>query len=133
MSSPCYCSNLRAATRRLSAAYDAALAPLGITIAQFCLLRRLERLGASSLTELAHALELDRSTVGRNARVLARLGVIAEGRSESDRREATLGLTPAGEALLARAVPLWEGCQDSLTARLGDGRAALLKDLLDEI
>ncbi len=130
MSSPCHCSSLRAAGRRLSARYDAALAPLGLNVAQFALLRRLARLGAANLTALARALQLERSTVGRNARVLERLGLIAAGRAAEDRREALLRLTPHGEARLAEGVPLWEGCQEALEARLGPDRVALLEDVL---
>lgn len=133
MHSLCHCSNLRAASRRLSAAYDAALAPLGVNIAQFALLRRLARLEAASLTALAQALELERSTVGRNVRVLVRLGLIAEGRSEGDRREASLRLTGSGVALLERGVPFWEGCQKQVEARLGAERVAALESILDAL
>ena len=43
MASVCYCSSLRAAARKTTALYDAALAPVGINVAQFGLLRRIER------------------------------------------------------------------------------------------
>src|SRR5574337_549456 len=75
MKSPCYCSTLRAAARKATALYDEALAPAGVNVAQYGLLRRVERRGTVSLTELGRLSELDRSTVGRNARVLERLGL----------------------------------------------------------
>lgn len=70
MSDPCYCIVLRRASRRLTAIYDAALAPLGVNLAQFSLLRTIRRTEPVSLTRLGHETELDRSTVGRNVRVL---------------------------------------------------------------
>ena len=49
---PCYCAALRIATRKTTAIYDEALAPAGIGLAQFSLLRKIERGGRLSLSEL---------------------------------------------------------------------------------
>ncbi len=124
-SESCYCHALRKATRRLTAAYDAALEPVGINLAQFSLLRTIARHGALSLTDLGRRMELDRSTVGRNVRVVERMGLVQPSPS-SDHRKAAIGLSPEGERLLAAAVPLWAGVQTRLDARLGPGRAATL-------
>ena len=121
----CYCHALRKATRRLTAAYDAALAPTGINLAQFSLLRTLERHGAQSLTGLGRLMELDRSTVGRNVRVVERLALVQPAVSP-DQREAAIELAPEGRRVLARAVPLWAGVQARIDARLGPDRAAAL-------
>jgi D-arabinose 1-dehydrogenase-like Zn-dependent alcohol dehydrogenase len=43
---PCACTTLRRAARAVTAAYDAALAPSGLRITQFFILRRLARLRA---------------------------------------------------------------------------------------
>eukprot|EP01035_Chromulina_nebulosa_P049431 gene49431-67135_t len=69
-SSSCYCILLRKASRRLSALYDEALEPFGINIGQFSQLRNIRRSQPVSLTALGGVMELDRSTVGRNTRVL---------------------------------------------------------------
>jgi DNA-binding MarR family transcriptional regulator len=79
MTSPCYCSLLRTATRKVGAVYDNALAPLGINIAQYSLLRLVEHCQPVSFTELGRIAELDRSTVGRNVRVLERMGCSRRG------------------------------------------------------
>ena len=44
---PCYCAALRAATRKTTALYDEALAPVGIGVAQFSLMRRIKSGGRS--------------------------------------------------------------------------------------
>jgi hypothetical protein len=50
MISPCYCSLLRTATRKIGAVYDGALTPLGINIAQSSLFRLVEYCQLSTST-----------------------------------------------------------------------------------
>ena len=129
MQTPCYCAALRAATRKTTALYDEALAPAGIGVAQFSLMRRIQGAGtAASLTELARLAELDRSTVGRNVKVLERMGLLAETEA-GDRRETTIMLTEAGREAVRRARPLWEEAQRRVEAALGEAGAASLRAL----
>jgi DNA-binding MarR family transcriptional regulator len=132
MSGPCYCTVLRSATRRLATAYDTALAPTGINIAQFSLLRSIARLEPVILTELGRRTELDRSTIGRNVRVLERMGLAKLG-SGKDRREATVTLTEAGRRVLQEAAPLWEAAQAALEARMGVKATQELREILNRI
>lgn len=132
MLSPCYCTRLRAASRRIAAIYDAALEPLGINVAQFSLLRMIERRQPVSLTDLGRLAELDRSTMGRNVRVLERMGLAEVGRGE-DQRESVVRLTVAGADLLARAAPLWEASQRAIEDRLGPERIEALDELLQAV
>lgn len=125
----CHCIMLRKASRKLSSYYDEALAPLGVNIGQFSLLRNVNRMAPVSLTDLAVAVELDRSTVGRNTKVLERMGLVTFGHGE-DHREAMVELTDEGRALLKQGAPLWDGVQEAIEARLGAGDAAKLHDLL---
>lgn len=128
-SDPCYCVSLRKATRRLSARYDAALAPVGITVAQFSLLRAIRRTPRLSLTDLADRTELDRSTIGRNVRVLEKQALVTLSPGK-DARAHLLTLTPTGEDVLARATPLWAAVQTDLAAELGAQNATQLTQLL---
>lgn len=130
MTTPCYCNVLRKAARRASATYDAVLAPFGINIAQFALLRIITVKGPLSLTELARIAELDRSTMGRNVRVLEGMGLMKTVRSDEDQRETVVALTERGIALFNQALPAWEACQDQIEARLGPEKIAALKDIL---
>lgn len=130
---PCLCTNLRLATRRLSAAYDAALAPLGITIGQYFLLQTVEERPSISLTELGQLTELDRSTVGRNVRVLERMGMVRTGRGTLDQREAIVSLTPAGHDCMAAARPIWADVQETVTARLGRQSVDILNGILTSL
>lgn len=132
MSKPCICILLRQAARKSSAVYDEALAPLGINIAQFSLLRKISRAGSISLTELAQKAELDRSTMGRNAKVLQRMGLIEPAASD-DHRETSITLTDAGRDIVERGAPLWDKAQDEIEARLGDEGIEQLQALLSAI
>lgn len=127
---PCYCTQMREATRKIGALYDEALAPLGINIAQFALMRKIQRLQPVSFTELGRAGELDRSTVGRNVRVLARMELVTIGRGEDDQRETLVTLAERGATLLDAAAPLWSACQAKIEERLGPARLEALRDAL---
>jgi DNA-binding MarR family transcriptional regulator len=128
MKTPCYCAAVRSAARRTTALYDAALAPAGVNIAQYSLLRKIERSGPVSLTELGRIAELDRSTVGRNAKVLERLRLV-QLKSAEDQREAAVSLTAAGAEALRRGAPLWEEAQRQVEAALGSEAAERLRAL----
>ncbi|MDE1157645.1 MAG: MarR family winged helix-turn-helix transcriptional regulator [Neorhizobium sp.] len=125
----CHCILLRKAARKVSSYYDEALAPLGVNIGQFSLLRHINRMAPVSLTALGAAVELDRSTVGRNTKVLEKMELV-ESAPGDDHREMVLSLTPAGRALLAEGSPLWDSVQDDIEARLGADNTRQLQDLL---
>ncbi|WP_411974187.1 MarR family winged helix-turn-helix transcriptional regulator [Sinorhizobium kummerowiae] len=124
---------LRLATRRIGSVYDRALAPVGINIAQFSLLRTIQRRQPVSLTELARSVELDRSTLGRNVRVLERLGLAAMDRGKDDHREAAVKLTARGVDILQQAVPLWEDCQRKIETQLGPVKVTALQEILRSV
>ncbi len=129
MSNPCFCILLRQAARKSSSVYDRALAPLGINVAQFSLLRKIARAQSISLTELARLADLDRSTMGRNAKVLQRMDLI-EQTSGEDHRETHIALTSTGRDLVERGGPLWDQAQDEIEAKLGSEGVEQLLTLL---
>ena len=125
----CHCILLRKASRKVSSYYDEVLAPLGVNIGQFSLLRNINRTAPVSLTDLAVRVELDRSTVGRNSKVLERMGLITIGHGE-DQREAMLEVTPKGHTVLTEGAPLWDSVQDDIETRLGAEKTKQLQELL---
>ncbi|QWK77014.1 MULTISPECIES: MarR family winged helix-turn-helix transcriptional regulator [Brucella/Ochrobactrum group] len=129
MSNPCFCILLRQAARKSSSVYDRALAPLGINVAQFSLLRKIARAQSISLTELARLADLDRSTMGRNAKVLQRMDLIEQTPGE-DHRETHIALTSTGRDLVERGGPLWDQAQDEIEAKLGSEGVEQLLTLL---
>ena len=125
----CHCTVVRRLARNVSALYDEALRPVGINIAQFAILRKIERAGSVSLTELGRLSDLDRSTVGRNAKILERMQLIAA-QPGRDKREAALVLTEAGVQRLAAGAPLWQRAQDNIAAAIKPADAEHLRAIL---
>jgi DNA-binding MarR family transcriptional regulator len=117
------------AARKATAIYDEALAPARIGLAQFSLLRKIERGGKLSLSELGRLAALDRSTIGRNVKVLRRMGFVEVCPSD-DHREAAVTLAERGRAVLRDGAPLWQAAQERIEAALGEGGASQLKALL---
>ncbi|MBX3539436.1 MAG: winged helix-turn-helix transcriptional regulator [Chelatococcus sp.] len=128
MSTACHCIHLKTATRKLTALYDAALEPMGINISQFSLLRNIERRQPVSLTELGRELHLDRSTMGRNIRVIEKMGLVETGRGD-DQREQQVSLSEHGAVLLRKAEPIWDDCQAEVVRRLGEQRLKALREI----
>jgi DNA-binding MarR family transcriptional regulator len=55
---------------------------------------------------------------------------LVEPAQRTDQREVRIRLTAAGEAVLARSIPLWETAQETFETRLGTDGAAQLHALL---
>lgn len=117
-SSLCACINLRRASRAITEFYDWALAPSGLKVTQYALLRAVFRAGAVTLTDLAERVALDRTTLSRNLAPLQRRGLVRMSPG-ADRRVRQAGLTPAGERAMERALPLWQKAQAQVRERLG--------------
>lgn len=128
----CLCTKLRRATRNVTRLYDDALAGVGVNVAQYSLLKNLARLNQPSITSLAEALGLDRSTLGRNLKVLDTRGLVHLEGGE-DQRNRLVSLTPAGRACLDEALQAWEQVQVRLGQRMGLEKRAALMALLDDL
>ena len=74
-----------------------------------------------TMTRIARALVMDRSTLTRNLRPLERAGLVKAAGSE-DRRSRFVRLTPHGRDRLTAAFPLWEQAQHQVVRRIGGSR-----------
>jgi DNA-binding MarR family transcriptional regulator len=129
--SSCVCVNLRRAARAVSQVYDEALAPSGIKITQFSLLRAVERNEPVAISVLAEELDLERTTMARNLAPLERdrLVTLAPG---SDQRVTEVRLTPKGRAAVVKALPLWQNAQAEIAGLLASGRLEQLREIATE-
>ena len=125
----CVCFNLRKSARLLSQIYDQALKPVGIKVTQLSLLMAVAGQDGITMGRLARPLGMDRTTLSRNARLLAKKGLLEIGEGE-DRREQLLSLTDRGVTLLKEALPLWDSVQRRLAEEMGEDRLSdILRDL----
>ncbi len=127
---PCHCLAIRQVARQVTQLYDAALADTGLRITQYSVLAMLDRLGASTLQQLAAELVMDRSTLGHNLRPLERDGLVSLGVDDADRRSSRLSLTPVGKRKLESARKAWHEAQKQLETQLGAADAKELRHLL---
>lgn len=122
----CMCTLLRQATRAVTKRYSEALEPAGVNATQFSQLVAISELQAPTISELATETELDRSTLGRNIRVLEKMELIRFGPGE-DERTRIIELTGKGKGVLETALPRWNSVQASVAADLGaSGRSDLV-------
>lgn len=117
----CTARNLRQASRAVSALFDEAMRGTGLRISQFSLLVALALAEEATVSKLAGALDLDRTTMTRNLAPLEREGLVASGEGD-DARNRVLRLTAKGRDRLALALPIWDRVQARVVKGLGDAR-----------
>ncbi|HEY5791269.1 MAG TPA: MarR family transcriptional regulator [Gammaproteobacteria bacterium] len=106
--------------------FTSSLADTGLTPTLFGALVLIEANPGLKQTELARALQLDRSTVVTVIDTLQRRGLVARRRAAEDRRSNAIVLTAAGARLLGQAKPRVVEHEARLTAGLAaDERQAL--------
>ena len=132
LTSTCICTHLRRAARGVSRHYDEALEGFGINVAQFSLLRHLQRLDKPSISTLAEAMGLERSTLGRTLKVLEAAGLVALAEG-SDLRNRVVLLTAEGAERVRLAEPAWEKAQAGLVDTLGADQRDQLIRLLEQL
>lgn len=128
----CACGRLRRATRALTQLYDDAMAPAGLRVTQFSLLRTLARDGPLRISELAERQLLDRTALSRNLDPLVDHGYIEVIRG-NDARTREVALTRKGNVALKRSEPCWAQAQKTVAKHLGADKLESLIATLGEL
>ena len=129
----CASTHLRKAARAVTQVFDEALRSSGLRATQFTLLVTIRLAGETPISELAEKMAMDRTTLSRNLKPLARKGLL-EVRPGEDGRMRLLRITPEGERALGKAYPLWERAQHEVVGALGEDRyEALLGDVAQAV
>lgn len=129
----CLCLAVQRASRAVGRSFDEAFRPLGLTNWQFSLLAMLCRPEPFTVTRLADAMGMDRTTITSNLKPLARRGLVAVVADPGDRRVRRIALTEAGLALLVEASALWRQVNAQVEARLGEVDPITLRTALGEL
>ncbi|HEY3496329.1 MAG TPA: MarR family winged helix-turn-helix transcriptional regulator [Polyangiaceae bacterium] len=129
----CFSFALRRAARAVSRQYDEALAPLALNNGQFSMLSLLSELGPLRIQELAETLAMDRTTVTAALKPLQRRKLVRVDVARDDARAREAVLTPAGEALLCKAIPLWQVQQERMQKMLSVEDAEALRAQLGRL
>ncbi len=120
----CFAVRLRKLNRIVSRHYDECFRPFGLTVAQFNLLVAIAARGDTTPSELVASLSLEKSTVSRNMEKMQGKGWVTINPGE-DKRTQTIGLTKAGEATLAKALPAWNEAQKKTEKAVGNASLLL--------
>lgn len=118
----CACNQLRRATRGITALYESALAPSRLKVTQLPILVALGSAGDLSVSTLADALALERTTLTRNLRVLEDRGLVRTREGDEDARVRMVALTLEGSDVLSSALVRWEEMQCVVEERFGRDR-----------
>lgn len=107
--SSCACLQARGKARFLTEEYDRIMAPSGLRITQFNLVAPL-LVGPCSMSDLAKAAAIDRTTLTRNLRPLERKGFVTL-HDGKDARTHIAALTAKGGRAATQAFSLWKVAQ----------------------
>lgn len=125
---------LRAAAARSMAALSQALAPQGITAAEYALLRALHQSGAVAPSALADTMGITRGAVTKLVdRLRAKRLLVRAAAGRADRRYQTIALTGAGASLMPTLARLADAAERASFARLTPQARAALALSLQEI
>lgn len=108
------------------------MAPSGLRITQFSLLRTLTREGSLAISELAAQQLLDRTALSRNLEPLIERGFVATAQG-GDARRRVVSITRTGTAALRKATAYWTQAQQEVAKRLGADKLDALIGLLGEL
>jgi len=121
----CIGASFRRLSRITDRYYRKHLSGFDITESQLSILFVLSKMGKVEQGKIGKKLELERSTVSRNIRLLESKGLVIR---TSDYRP-DISLTGKGMSLVDELIPVWEKAMDDLTGILGDEGLNQLSDL----
>ncbi|QTZ95349.1 MarR family winged helix-turn-helix transcriptional regulator [Streptomyces auratus] len=100
------CFSLHAASRAFGGVYRDALKGLGLTYPQYLVMLVLWEHGPQPVKAIGEQLRLDSGTLSPLLKRLESAGLVRRERSTEDERSVTIHLTPAGDELRAKALPV---------------------------
>lgn len=132
LSGNCVDFNLRKATRAVNQYYDSKIREAGINVTQHTLLTIISGFQPISITKLSNIAVMDRTTLGRNLKLLESKSLV-EIKTGSDKRKKLINLTNNGNKILAKTFPLWKEVQKDLIDKFGNENWADLKKGLSRL
>jgi DNA-binding MarR family transcriptional regulator len=130
---PCNNGAIRQAARMLGQLYDDILAPSGLRGTQYTLLYTIQMMNEPTLGEMAQAMVMDLSALGRSLKPLEREGLVALVPDAHDGRAKRATLTKAGAKTLKQTTELWRNAQDRFEKAYGAKRAEELRSAMSTL
>jgi DNA-binding MarR family transcriptional regulator len=111
---------MRHAAQSITNIYNKSLASSGLSISQFSIIVFLYRLDKVSVSELAKAMGLDRTTLVRNIKPLEKQGLVMDVSTAGRNRQ--LRLTEDGRKTYKNTSILWMNAQSEMEQAIGKDR-----------
>jgi DNA-binding MarR family transcriptional regulator len=108
--------------------YNKYLAPVELTVSQYSIISFLRYSDSVSVSALAGALSLDRTTLVRNLKVLEKKELVYDNAVKGRSRQ--LALSDKGVHRYETARPLWENAQRDLEGAIGAENLDVMKTVL---
>jgi DNA-binding MarR family transcriptional regulator len=124
---------LRFVSNHVSHAFKRKVEGLGVTVAEWVVLRQLLGQAGTAPSRLADELGLTRGAVSRLIDRLLAKKLVLRTAGEGDRRFQSVSLTAAGRELVPALAALADRNDEEFFGHLGPGRRAALKGLLADI
>lgn len=124
----CLCLASRRAARTITRSFERHLRPSGLRATQFSMLVMLSLRGRSTISDLAEALGVERTTLTRNLALVEARGLVRINPGE-DARSREVEITAKGKAAISKALPAWQAAQKATLSAVGEAGAAALRKL----
>jgi DNA-binding MarR family transcriptional regulator len=129
--SGCSAKKLRQLSRRVSQHFDLIVAQAGLKTTQYSLLSQILALGPIRPGDLAHAMEMDASTLTRNLQPLVAQAWVSVGPG-ADGRSRLVSITALGREKRAQSKHEWKRAQLAFNERVGEALVGRLHAIIDE-
>ena len=103
----CHCYAIRQVSTKITKIYDEALVKSGLKITQYAILKYISVLKNTSLIKLSISMGYNRTTLGRNIKILERKELIYLDKGK-DKRELDIRITKNGLKILNVATKCWK-------------------------
>jgi DNA-binding MarR family transcriptional regulator len=127
----CHCLNIRRASNKITEMFDRLLEPVGLTNGQFSILRYIKYLAPISVSQLSEQLNLDRTTLVRNLKLLENQGLVRDISQKSRARQ--LELTEAGLQRQMEGEILWQEAKTRFEGKLGKDKMESYNEVMKAI
>ena len=125
----CHCYAIRQVSTKITKIYDEALVESGLKITQYAILQCISILKNTNLTKLSISMGYNRTTLGRNIRILERKELIYLDKG-NDKRELDIRITKNGLKILNLATKCWKKINTKITKKLGVNKKKMIEEIL---
>ena len=127
----CNCYTIRKISSKISKIYDNALNTVDLKITQYAILKYISILKKTNLKNLSTTMDYNRSTLGRNIRILERRKLIRFNKGK-DKREVEITISNDGIKIFKIARQSWENINNQISENLGKNKRKMLEEILND-